>query len=156
MIKIKTSQNADSRTATKKVTKEELLEQSKQHIADVGKAMQWMGVRLLVVSMFHDQTKLSDIDEFYKDFAETQNGDMTNFKTKHWFKDLHLQERHHLTDRCPEDVNLFDVMERIADIVMAGMARSGKVYDDALDPAILEKAYKNTIALLKNEIEVEK
>ena len=37
---------------------------------------------------------------------------------------------------------------------MAGMGRSGKVFDDELDPEILEKAYKNTIKLLIDNIEV--
>ena len=37
---------------------------------------------------------------------------------------------------------------------MAGMARTGKVYDDSLDPKILEKAYKNTVNLLKSQIRV--
>jgi len=46
-------------------------------------------------------------------------------------------------------------MERIADITMAGMARTGKVYDDTLSPEILTKAYKNTNELLKNNIEAE-
>jgi len=72
----------------------------------------------------------------------------------HWYKDLHLQERHHLNDKCPEDVNLFDVLERIADGVMAGLARSGDVYEEELDVEILARAYKNTQSLLKANVEV--
>ena len=60
----------------------------------------------------------------------------------------------HLLDRCPDDVNLIDVLERIADISMAGMARSGVVYDDELDPEILTKAFKNTLKLMINQIVV--
>ena len=156
MINIKKSQNADSRTATKKVTKESLLTDSKQHIDDVSKAMQWMAHNIIYSALQHDHTKLENIDEFYKDFSDAQdkNKKDNDFKNKHWYKDIHLTERHHLTDSCPDDVNLFDVLERIADIVMAGMARSGKIYDDILDPKILEKAYKNTIELLKKNVKV--
>jgi hypothetical protein len=156
MINIKKSQNADSRTATKKVTKESLLADSKQHIDDVQKAMQWMAYNIIYSALNHDHTKLENINEFYKDFSTTQeNKDLTDsFKKMHWFKDIHLSERHHLTDRVPDDVNLFDVLERVADIVMAGMARSGKIYDEVLDTKILEKAYKNTIELLKKNVKV--
>jgi L-aminopeptidase/D-esterase-like protein len=49
---------------------------------------------------------------------------------------------------------MLDVLERIADIVTAGMARSGTIYDDNLDPDILVLAYKNTIELLKSNIKI--
>ena len=55
-----------------------------------------------------------------------------------------------MPDRCPLDVNLIDVIERVCDICMAGLARSGEVYDDKLAPEILERAYQNTIKLLLN------
>ena len=154
MIKINKSTNADTRSATEKVSKEVLLENSKQHIEDVNKALWWMSNRLIDIGFGHDWTKLENIDEFYADFSSTQDGFQGDFKQMHWFKDLHLQERHHLTDRCPEDVNLFDVLERIADCVMAGLARSGNLYEDTLSPEILVKAYQNTINLLIAEVEV--
>jgi hypothetical protein len=151
---INKSQNCDTRSADKLVSKEELYQQSKQHIADVQKAIDWMREILCDVSENHDWTKLTYINEFHKDFALIQSGQLSEFKQMRWFKDLHLKERHHLNDRCPEDVNLFDVLERIADITMAGLARTGKIYDDKLSPEILTKAYKNTIELLKNTVEV--
>uniref|UniRef100_A0A6M3L0C5 Uncharacterized protein n=1 Tax=viral metagenome TaxID=1070528 RepID=A0A6M3L0C5_9ZZZZ len=151
MIEIPSSQNADSRTAIEKVSKEVLLANSRQHIRDVKEAMNWMAWKLREISISHDWTKVTHIDEFHDDFSASQNGFQGDFKEQHWFKDLHLQERHHLLDRCPEDVNLFDVLEKIADCVMAGMARSGSVYDDTLSPELLEKAYQNTVELLKKE-----
>ncbi len=154
MIEIKKSPNADSRTATEKVSKEVLLANSKQHIEDVNQALWWMSNKLIDIGAIHDWTKLEHIDEFYHDVADAQDGFQGNFKQEHWFKDLHLQERHHLKDRCPDDVNLFDVLERIADIVTAGLARSGEIYDDDLDPDILARAFTNTIKLLKQEIKV--
>ena len=156
MIKLKSSRNADSRTATDKVSKETLLENSRQHISDVGKALNWMAQKLREAGYTHDYTKITNINEFYDDFSASQDGFQGDFKEQHWFKDLHLQERHHLNDRCPDDVTLFDVLERIADGVTAGMARSGEVYEDELSPEILAKAYQNTMKLLKDEIVVTK
>lgn len=154
MIVIKKSTNADTRSAREKVSKDVLLENSKQHIADVQAAMCWMANRLDEIAFNHDWTKIDNIDEFYADFSATQDGFQGDFKQMHWFKDLHLQERHHLTDWCPDNVNLFDVLERIADCVMAGMARSGGVYEDTISPEIIMKAHKNTIELLKEQIKV--
>lgn len=154
MIEIKQSKDADTRSATGKVSKSVLLKNSKQHILDVGQAMRWMASKLIDAGVIHDWTKVENIDEFYEDFADTQDGFQGDFKQMHWFKDLHLQERHHLNDYCPEDVTLFDCLERIADIVTAGLARSGDIYDDEIDPAILSKAYANTIKQLKEEIKV--
>lgn len=153
-IVLRKSENCDTRSATKKVTKDELLEQSKQHIEDVGNAINWMISRLRDVAQKHDYTKIDNIDEFHNNFKFIQDGNVGDFKKMNWFQNYHLKERHHLNDRCPDDVDLFDVMERIADITMAGMARTGKVYDDMLSPEILTKAYKNTIEKLKAVIEI--
>lgn len=155
-IKIRPSKTADTRSAEKKVTKEELLQSSKQHISDVQKAIGWMMSFLRDVSEKHDYTKITNIDEFFNNFKFIQDGNVADFLELNWYKNIHLQERHHLDNRCPEDVNLFDVLERVADITTAGMARTGKVYDDSLSPEILEKAYKNTITLLLKNIEVNK
>lgn len=154
MITINKSPNADARTATKIVSKNELFRNSKQHINDVKRIMSWIGHRLIEAGRKHDYSKIVYIDEFYEDNALSQNGHMEDFKQRHWFKDLHLKERHHLTDRCPNDVNLIDIIERIADITAAGMARSGVVYEDDLPQEILLKAYNNTVKLIKDNIEV--
>jgi hypothetical protein len=160
MIKIRKSKNADSRSATHIVKKDELLKNSEQHINDVWMALKWMGDRLYQAGIAHDHTKLFNINEFYADFHKSQTMKRadpkidTDFKNWHWFNDIHLTERHHLTDRCPDDVNLFDVLERVADITMAGLARSGKIYDDDLSSEILQKAYQNTIKLLAKNVEI--
>ena len=154
MIEIKRSSEADSRTATHQVSEAELLKNSEQHISDVKAALAWFRDNLLMVGMKHDWTKVEYIKEFYRDFADSQEGFQGDFKQQHWFKDLHLQERHHLNDRCPDNVNMFDVLERIADITMAGLARSGQIYDAEIDPDILVKAYQNTIKLLSDNTKV--
>lgn len=65
-----------------------------------------------------------------------------------WYQ-LHVNsERHHLLSRCPEDVNLLDVVEMIVDCVCAGKTRSGEVRDLEISTDILEKALKNTVKLV--------
>lgn len=153
MIKIEKTVNADSRTATGTPTKETLLEESLLHIEHVQKGMDYFAERLIEAGGQHDHTKIEHIDEFWEDFSSGKTGE--EFKEGKWFQ-KHLRERHHLQDRCPEDVNLIDVMEELVDKVMAGMARSGEVnmkYFD-VDKDRLEKAYLNTIQLLEREIEI--
>lgn len=63
-------------------------------------------------------------------------------------------ERHHLTRHCPDDVDLFDVLEMIFDIVSAGMTRSGSVYPLEISSEVLQKAVSNTIEYLVKNVEV--
>lgn len=156
MIHIKKSETADTRSATEDVTKEQLLLSSIQHINDVGKALHWMAYKLMEIAERHDYTKTQNISEFFIDFRAIQEGRLNDFKNAHWYKDIHLEERHHLTDMVPDDVNLFDVLERIADCVMAGMARTGEVYDDTLDEDVLMRAFRNTYKLLMGQVVVDK
>jgi hypothetical protein len=58
-------------------------------------------------------------------------------------------------DGVPKDVNLIDVLELIADCVMAGMARSGSVYPFNVDTEVLKRAFDNTAELLKSQVVVE-
>ena len=153
MLEIRQSKSADTRSADHEVTKEELLRNSTQHIDDVKQAMRYFSEQLLRVAEKHDWTKIDGIDQFHQDFQQVQQHG-GNFKELPWHRRHVSEERHHLTDRVPDDVNLFDVLERVADITMAGMARSGSVFSDSLPPDVLVKAYQNTIELLKREIVV--
>lgn len=153
-IVVSESKTADTRSATTKVTKEVLLASSEQHIQDVQRAIDWIVSSLRDIAEKHDYTKLENIDEFYEDFKTIQEGSTENFIEMNWYKNYHLKERHHLDNRCPDDVNLFDVLERVADITTAGMARTGSVYEDLLSPELLSRAYQNTIELLKKNIRV--
>ena len=47
-----------------------------------------------------------------------------------------------------------DVIEHVVDCVMAGMARSGSVYDLDLPDELLQRALKNTVELLKANVQV--
>jgi len=150
MIKIKKSTFADTRSCDwSKVTKEQLLQQSNQHIGDVRAAFSFFDEMMLSAAEDHDHTKISHIDEFYKDFS-------CGFKTQDWYAMHKATERHHLEaeDGIRDDVNLIDVLECVADCVMAGMGRSGCVRPSAISDATLRKALDNTINLLASQVEV--
>jgi len=151
-IQIRPSPTADSRTAQGPVTKEQLLESSKQHIQDVQLAMDIFRELLFQASLRHDRTKITMIDQFHDNFVSFTPG--AGFKQGNWFHRHVTEERHHLNDHCPKDVNLIDVLERVADIVMAGLGRSGEIHEDKLDPQILVDAYWNTVKLLADHVEV--
>jgi len=150
MIEIKKSTCADTRSCDwSKVTKEQLLQQSKQHIDDVQRAISYLTAYLIHASDTHDHTKLSHIDEFHKDFS-------CGFKTQDWY-DMHkATERHHLEtpDGIRDDVNLIDVLECVADCVMAGMGRSGTVRPSGISDETLRKALNNTVEMLASQVVV--
>lgn len=150
-ITIKPSPTADTRTCDfAHTTKATLLASSVQHIADVRAALAFFQQMIQRAADTHDPDKITDIDGFHADFV-------TGFAQTGWW-DRHRQlNRHHLTsaDGVRDDVNLIDVLDFIADCVMAGMARSGSVYPLHLSPALLEKAFQNTVTLLKAQIVVE-
>lgn len=151
MIKIKKSETADTRTCDfANTTRATLLSSSRDHIGDVVQAMSFFIGYLTRAAGEHDYDKLTDIDWFHRDF-------ITGFKETGWWDNHRKIHRHHLarTDGVPADVNLLDVLEYIADCVMAGMARSGEVYDLEMPPELLQEAFKNTVELLKEQVVVE-
>ena len=151
MIKIKKSKTADTRScAFIQVDKSQLYESSTQHIGDVKLGIELFIQMLQDAATNHDQDKLSGINHFHSDF-------ITGFKETGWWDNHRKITRHHLLqeDGIPGDVNLIDVLEMIADCVMAGMGRSGSVYSLDIAPEVLMKALSNTVKLLKNQIVVE-
>lgn len=151
MIHIKKSPTADTRTCDfTKVSKETLLESSVQHIHDVRQALGLFSRLLYDAANNHDTDKITDIGSFHADF-------LTGFKQTAWWDRHRKINRHHLNldDGIPADVNLIDVLDYIADCVMAGMARNGSVYDLTVLPGLLERAFANTVELLKLEVAVE-
>ena len=151
-IIIRESKTADTRTCdVSKVKKETLLLSSIQHINDVQQGMNFFANKLVEAGRNHDNTKISGIYEFHRDFKN-------NFDTIEWWEDHKKSERHHLStsDGIRDDINLMDVLEYITDGVMAGMARSGKYRKEEFPKWLLEKAFDNTIKLLLSEVEVKK
>lgn len=150
MITIRKSQTADTRTCNfKNVDKPTLFASSVQHIGDVRQALKLFAGLLERAADGHDADKLSDIDTFHRDFV-------TGFAVTEWWDRHRTITRHHLlqADGVPADVNLIDVLEMIADCVMAGMARAGSVYPLNIDPAVLVRAFNNTAELLKQHVTV--
>lgn len=150
MIEINKSPTADTRTCDfANTSKEVLLASSREHIADVVKALAFFSGKIIEAAGEHDYDKLTAINWFHEDFA-------TGFKQTGWWNNHRKIHRHHLDslDGVPEDLNLIDILEHIADSVMAGMARSGSVYELKLPDELLQKAFRNTAELLKAQVVV--
>ncbi len=153
MIKITKNPNGDTRTAPKGITFEQFQEANDMHIDNVADVMWELANLIEKTGELHDCTKKSQERMFYRDFMNMQeNG--ADFVSGKWYQ-LHVNaERHHLLSNCPEDVNLIDVLEMIADCTCAGLARSGEIRDLEINSEILDRAVKNTAELIKSMIEV--
>lgn len=148
MIVVTRHPAADTRTCDcTKVTKTQLLAASLSHIHDVQEALNSFRSYLLKAASCHDYDKITKIDHFHEDFA-------TNFEQTGWWDNHRKIHRHHLNyeDGTPPDVNLLDVLEYIADCVMAGMARTGEVYPLVVSNELLMTAFQNTVEKLKAEV----
>ena len=153
MITIKKSKNADTRTCDwSKVSEEELLFNSRQHISDVDSGMAFFASECRYAGRYHDRTKLTHIKEFHEDFKNC-------FKEGHtsWWEMHQREERHHLKNEefIQDDINFIDILEQITDGIMAGLARSGEYRQEPISKELLEKAYNNTIKLLLAKVRVE-
>jgi len=150
MILIQKSQTADTRTCDyANVSQQQLLDSSVSHIADVRRGLAFFQAMLAESATRHDTDKLTDIAGFHRDFV-------TGFKQTEWWDAHRRLNRHHLfqSDGVPADVNLIDVLDLIADCVMAGMGRSGSVYPLVIDPDLLMRAFQNTVTVLKDQVVV--
>jgi hypothetical protein len=152
-IEIHKNPNGDTRTAPKGITFKQFQEANDSHMVDVKNVMLRISERLGSAANMHDHTKKSAEGQFYKDFVSTIN-DGTDFVSGTWYQHHVNTERHHLLSRCPEDVNLLDVIEMIVDCVCAGKTRSGEVRGLEITPEILEKAVKNTVKMVDDMTEV--
>ena len=152
-IIIKKSPNADSRTAKEGFSIEELEASTINHISDVEKALLRFELMLSAAGQLHDFTKRAYLEEFYADMLSLKPGD--EFKDGKWYQ-MHIhRERHHLLSNAPDDINLIDVLEYISDCVMAGLARSGEVSELVIPDEMLQKAFNNTVELLKRQVTVQ-
>lgn len=149
-IKIKQSPTADTRDP-QSVSKQTLFDSSHEHIKDVAKGLGFFAGKLTEAAAVHDYDKLTTIDWFYSEFT-------TGFATTEWWDNHRKIHRHHLNreDGVPDDVNLVDVIEHVVDCVMAGTARNGEVYDLELPDELLQRAFQNTVELLKDNVELER
>lgn len=151
MIEIKKSTCADSRSCDyTKVSKEDLYFATKSHISDVRNCLDFFRESLLLSGKEHDYSKIDNLDLFHSEFKK-------GFQQNSFLKLHYSEERHHLLaeNGVRDDVTLIDVLEFIADNVAAGKARSGEVWPMQLSSEVLQKAFNNTVDLLKrNTIQV--
>jgi len=148
MIQVQKAVNADSRSANSNFNIKTLETDTRKHINDVSKGLDFISTEIFKRGVFHDNTKLSFMDQFYDALKSN------NVKSSFWYNMHITTERHHLKSNPPEDVNLIDVIEHLVDCTMAGLTRSGTIYDIDLPSELLQKAVANTVELLKNNIHV--
>ena len=149
-IRIGVSTTADTRSCDyANVSKDTLLASSAQHIGDVRQGLRFFAAKLEEAAQRHDTDKITDIDGFHADFV-------TGFAQTGWWDRHRKLNRHHLlqADGVPDDVNLIDVLDLVADCVMAGMARAGSVYPLNIPDDVLRRAFDNTVTLLQSRVEV--
>lgn len=154
-IIIKNTKYADSRTAGEDLTKEKLYDATVEHIKDVERAMDFFSKKIHEIGLKHDFTKISYFDQYAEEVLSEHTDE--EFKANPWYQKHIYEERHHLNANCPLDVNLFDVLEMIADCVTAGKGRFGRITPEYLnlnDPSLLNRAYFNTVKLLDDIVEV--
>ena len=156
IVKMERNCLGDTRTATHMPTREEFREANWSHKDDVLNLAVAFATELRSRVGNHDWTKVQEpyASKFYNLMKATIE-DGADFMSGEWAH-LHFDvlERHHLNRHCPDDVDLFDVLEMIFDCVSAGMARSGSVYPLKISNEILQKAVANTVNYLVENIEI--
>lgn len=156
MIKIKRHTEGDTRVAKEIPTISDFYEANYDHVEDVKNLAQFFTEQLVERVQKHDWTKLQEPYKsmFYRDMCAVMEGKMDFFDGE--WSQLHYNklERHHLKQHCPDDVNMFDVIEMICDCVAAGLARRGEVYDLDIPSDVLQRAVTNTVEFLKKPVQV--
>ena len=153
---IRRNTNGDSRVATKVPTFSEFKDSNFEHRGNVRDMMFNFAEEIKWQGKNHDWTKVEEPYQsmFYRDMCDTIEGRM-KFEDGEWNKLHYATERHHLLRNVPDDVNLIDVIEMIADCVCAGMARSGEIRPLEIDESILMKAIDNTVKLMAEYVELQ-
>ena len=153
-IEIRKNPYGDLRTAPKDTDFISFSEATDWHRSDVRKVMVCIADMIKKAGKNHDWTKTGEYEiEFFRDFKAALEGKQ-EFIDGTWWPMHVTAERHHLLAHCPDDVNLVDVLEMIADCTLAGLTRSGTVRPVEINDEILKKAVDNTVQLIKNMVEV--
>ena len=153
-VKIKKSPNGDTRTAVGKVSFEEFQKANDMHIKDVSNIMNSLAKMIQDTGKTHDWTKKEREKQFYEEFTDArENG--KSFTKSDWYQNHIVDERHHIKDHVPDDVDLVDVLEMIADCTAAALARSGGLkYPLDIDKDVLYKAFENTCKMVLDACEL--
>lgn len=157
-ILIKKTPNADTRSMDEgtNLNKRLIFLDTEEHIEAVQSTMKEVANVIVAQSLVHDSTKIADFDNFFDALNEhVKDSEKNPIKKSAWYQ-MHIsEERHHLSDSVPSDVNLIDILEMIVDGVVAGKARTGDVYPVEISNDILQKAVKNTQKLIIKHVKVE-
>ena len=148
-IIIKKNPNGDTRTAKSEVSFEEFAHANDMHINDVKNIMDFYADLCKYNGENHDFTKKKYEKQFYDEFVYSRMNNV-KFTESEWYKNHIKEERHHINSFVHNDVDLFDVLEMIADCTSASLARSGNVREITIDKDVLYKAFQNTCKLTKN------
>lgn len=155
-IYIKDTRYADSRTGAN-IIRDTLYHDTVEHIKDVQMGMCFFADMMISAGEKHDWTKMDNFDEDFCALVLSEHTD-EEFKASDWYERHIYTERHHVNHDAKSDVNLIDIFEHIADVVMAGNGRSGHISSKYCDinPLLLYRAYWNTIRMLDDVVEVKK
>ena len=156
VIDVAANNLGDTRTANRKPSFDEFQAANGSHMADVQDVMFEIAKLIKNAGIKHDYTKLTYESEFYADFCKVLDGSTEKFEDMEWYQTHIKKERHHINSRCPEDVDLIDIIEHIVDCCCAGKTRSGYISPVVIDPEILQKAVENTVKLIDNNTRIVK
>lgn len=152
MIKISSTPCCDTRALKGEITEKNVIRDSKKHIKDVNKIGKMLCKKFNKQLKHHDYTKINYNRHSYIRALKSGLTDK-KFKELNWYKIHTKQERHHLRDNCPKDVNLLDVLEMIIDEVSSSVAReNSKLASNYIPEEILKRAVKNTYKLILNNV----
>ena len=154
VIDITANNLGDTRTANRKPSFDEFQTANRSHMADVRDVMHAIAALISRAGREHDYTKDLYEAEFYADFCEVLDGATEEFTNMGWYQKHINKERHHINARCPEDVDLIDIIEHIVDCCCAGKTRSGYISPVVIEPEILQKAVENTVKLIDNNTRI--
>ena len=146
----------DTRSATECPTFSNFEHSNLLHIKNVKEVMSFLARLINDQGAEHDWTKNYEPykSEFYRDLCNTIEHKIDFENDGTWLKKHYELERHHLLANCPDNVNLIDVLEMIVDCTCAGLARSGKTRELEISNDILNKAVKNTVQLILDNVEI--
>lgn len=156
VVEIDKLENTNSKAAKKgNISFEDFSKDIDTHREDVKNVIYFLASKLEEAGDKHDWTKKEREEQFYKSFIAAKEKGL-DFKKDAWYKYHVTTERHHIASHVAKDINLIDVLEMISDCCCAGLARSSKIYDLEIDPDVLMKACKDTVDLVKGNIELKK
>lgn len=150
MIEIVKSPKSDCHRVDGKIDRDNLWLSMARHMDNVNDGMEFFANKLIDAGMTHDYTKMTMFDEYHE---AVQSGKKNKSE---WYQKHKEAERHHIIEQDYNDVNMIDVLEYISDCVMAGSVRSNdpQGINIKISDAILQKAFQNTLQMLKDEVVV--